>query len=152
MILDGNLLLSGSVNNGALSGQSIIGTGNILSANTVDQIAQRDIGGCIAEMLFQLTASVVGGTSVEFQVITADDAGLASNVTVVGSSGGIPIASLVLGARLTVSFNPRIGSKGQRYLGARYVIVGTTTAGAVVASMASDYQDNKVYASGFTIA
>jgi hypothetical protein len=97
--------------------------------------------------------AVTGGTSVEIQAIVADDASLSTNVTVVGSSGAIPVASLTAGARFAVEMNPRIGSKGQRYLGARFVNVGANSAGSAMAHFGLDIQDGqKFYPSGFSVS
>jgi hypothetical protein len=45
-----------------------------------------------------------------------------------------------------------IGSKGQRYLGLRYISVGTTTAGSVFGDLGAEIQDGqKFYAGGFAV-
>ena len=133
--------------------QSIVGTGNIISTNTIDLSQSRDMGeGNNLFARFQVGTAVAGATSVEMQVITADDAALSSNVTVIESSGAIPIAQLTAGKRFVQTISPRIGSNGQRYLGARYVIAGTSTAGTIAADVGLDFQGNgRAYPSGFTV-
>lgn len=148
MLLDNNLLVA--------SAQTVTGTNtSVLSTNTVDLGQNRDIGAGNEYPVLQtvIGTAFAGATSVEIQAIQADDAALSSNVTVIGSSGAIPLASLTAAARFAVELNPRIGSKGQRYMGARYVIVGAGSAGVVTSFFGLDTQDGqKFYPSGFTIA
>jgi hypothetical protein len=134
--------------------QTVTGTNtSVLSTNTIDLGVTRDMGeGRDLYLRSQVTTAFAGATSVEVQAIVADDAALTTNVTVIGSSGAIPLASLTLAARFAVELNPRLGSKGQRYLGARYVIVGAGSAGAVTSDIGIEVQDGaKFYASGFAV-
>ena len=101
---------------------------------------------------FEYTVAAVGGTSIEMQVISATDAALSTSVVVLGTTGPIAVASLTLGARFVCDINPVIGSKGQRYLGLRYISVGTTTAGSVFGDLGAEIQDGqKFYPSGFAL-
>lgn len=124
-----------------------------LSTDTIDLSVARDIGeGEELYMNFAMTTAAVGGTSTQFEVIIADDAALTSNVTVVGSSGAIATANLTLGKNIAVRINPLVGSLGKRYMGARYTVVGTNSAGKVTADIVHTIQDGKkFYASGFTV-
>ena len=133
--------------------QTLVGTGNILSTNTIDLSQTRDMGeGNDLYARFQVGTAVAGGTTVDMQVITADDAGLTTNVTVIESSGAVPIAQLTAGKRFVQTISPRIGSNGQRYLGIRYVVTGTSTAGTITADVGLDFQGNaRAYPSGFTV-
>lgn len=155
MMVDNNLLLSGAVSAlGVVSGQNAFSAGTtVLSTNTIDLGVTRDMGeGGDLFGRFEVTTAAVGGTSIECQIIVADDAALTANVTVVGTTGAIPIASLTLGARFACDINPRIGSKGQRYMGARYASVGTTTAGAFFGDVGAEIQDGqKFHAVGFAV-
>jgi hypothetical protein len=153
-IVDNNLILSGSITAaGVISYQTPATTGSTLSTNTVDLGIARDIGEGFDQYLRVLVGTAfAGGTSTEFQIIVADDAALTSNVTVIGSTGAIPTASLTAGARFAAELNPRIASKGQRYLGARMVVVGTNTGGTAFIDLGMEIQDGqKFYASGFAI-
>lgn len=154
MYQDAALIVSGTVVGNTVAGQSFVGTGTILSANCIDLGAKRDMGeGEDLKLRAQITAACAGATSIEFQAVTADDSALAANLAVVASTGAIPIASLTVGARFVAGINPRIGSLGQRYLGARAVIVGTTTAGAALIDFGIDLEDGaKSYPSGFAIS
>ena len=153
--VDNNLLVSGAISaTGVISGQTVFSAGtSVLSTNTIDLGTARDMGqGSDLFGRFEYTVAAVGGTSIEMQVISADDAALSVNVTVIGTTGAIPVASLTLGSRTACDINPRIGSKGQRYLGARYISVGTTTAGSVFGDFGAEIQDGqKFYPNGFAL-
>lgn len=155
MYIDNNLLVSGSVSAaGVVAGQNVFSAGtSVLSTNTADLLQARDIGeGSDLFGRFEVTTAFVGGTSIEMQIIAADDAALTTNVTVIGTTGAIPVATASLGSRFACDINPRLASKGQRYVGARYVSVGTTTAGAVMGDIGIDLQDGqKFYPSGFAV-
>ena len=155
MLQDSKLLVSGSISatDNSITGQTVTGTGNVLSTNTIDLLQNRDIGeGNDLYLRPVVGIAQVGATSVEVQAITADDAALTSNVTVIGSTGAIPTASLTAGALFPINLPPRIGSRGQRYLGVRYVIVGTSTAGTFITDFGLEIGDSKkYYPSGFAI-
>lgn len=154
MYVDNNLLLSGSISGSTVTGQTVTGTNtSVLSTNTVDLLQTRDIGeGKDIFGRFQCVTAASGGTSVEFQVIAADDAALTTNVTVIGTTGAIAVASVTANARFACDVNPRIGSKGQRYVGLRYVLVGAVAAGAYVGDIGIEIQDGqKFHSSGFSV-
>jgi hypothetical protein len=153
MITDNNLILSGSWANGTWTPQTVTGASAVLSTNTVDLSQARDIGeGQELNLRVGVPTAFTGLTALTMEIIVADDAALTTNVTVIGSSGAIPVASLTAGSRFAVSANPRIASKGQRYLGARFTPTGTGTAGAVIAELGTDIQDGqKFYPAGFAV-
>jgi hypothetical protein len=128
-------------------------TTTAVSTDTVDLSIARDMGeGGDLFMNFAMTEAFAGGTSTNFEIIIADNAALSSNVVVIGASGAIVTASLTLGTNVAVRLNPQIASLGKRYLGARYTVSGTNTAGKVVADIVMDIQDGKkFYASGFAV-
>ena len=128
-------------------------TTTAVSSDTIDLSVARDIGeGHNLLMNFAVTEAFAGGTSTTFEVIIADNAALTSNVTVVGSSNAVATANLTLGTNVAVRINPLIGSLGKRYIGARYTVSGTNTAGKVTADVVETIQDGKkFYASGFTV-
>lgn len=154
MFVDNTLLVSGSVSAAnVITGQTVTGTGNVLSTNTVDLLQNRDIGeGLDIFARVQATVAQAGATSVEVQAITADDAGLTTNVTVLASTGAVAIAKWSAGARQAIKLSGVLNSKGQRYLGIRYVIVGSSSAGAFVADFGIGAQGGGAfYPSGFTV-
>jgi hypothetical protein len=128
-------------------------TTTAVSTDTIDLSVARDMGeGGDLIMHFAVTAALTGGTSVKFEVIGATNAALSSGVVVLGSSDAVVTADLVAGKTIAVRLNPQIASTGQRYLGARYTISGTYSAGTVTADIVLDVQDGKkFYASGFSV-
>ena len=154
MMVDSALALSGSISGNTVTGQTATGTDtSVLSTNTVDLSIARDIGeGGDLYGRFEVVTAASGGTSVEMQIIAADAANLTGNVTVIGTTGAIPVASVTAGARFACGLNPRLASKGQRYVGIRYVFVGAVSAGAYYGDLGLEIQDGqKFYGSGFAV-
>lgn len=153
MICDSLLLVSGTVTGNTVAGQTVTGTNtSVLSTNTIDLLQNRDIGeGEGIYMRSQVLTAVAGATSIAIEVVVADDAALSTNLTVVDSTGAIPLASLTAGSRFGLRMNPRLASLGRRYLGARYTIVGTGTAGAFFTDFGIELQDQKNYPSGIAM-
>jgi hypothetical protein len=112
----------------------------------------RDIGeGQDLYLAITVATAFTGGTSCTFNVFTATDTGTTGRI-VVGTSGAIPVASLIAGAQLYVRINPVIGV-GQRYLTADAVMTGTSTVGAIFGDIVTDIADSKkFYGSGFVVA
>ena len=141
MILDSLLCFSGAVSpSGSPTGQSVTGTGNVLSTNVIDLVNSKDWDqGQPIDVAIQALVDTVGGTSIEIQVVTADDTGLTTNLTVIGSSGPIPVATLTAGARRSLkakSYTSRGTSR--RYLGLRYVLSGSVTTSSIFAAVVAD--------------
>ena len=128
-------------------------TTTAFSTDTIDLGVARDIGeGTPLYMNFAVTTALANGTSVKFEVVSSANANL-SSPTVIGSSDAITTANLTLGKNIVVGINPDKAGTGQRYLGARYTIVGTYNAGKVTADVVETIGDGqKFYASGFTVA
>ncbi len=156
MYMDRNLTVSGTLSGTTWTGQSIASTGNVISTDSIDLGSARSIAdGSEYPILHAIIGTAVaGGTSTEIQVIMADDSALTTNVTVVGSSGAVLTASLTAGARFAVMPNPILmGRTLRRFVGARYVISGTNSAGTIIAHLGLDVQDGqRFYASGFSVS
>ena len=119
--------------------------GRQTSAHSLD--TEQDISTAASAVATAFT----GGTSCTFNVFTATDTGTTGRV-VVGTSGAIPVASLIAGAQLYVRINPVLGV-GQRYLTADAVMSGTSTVGAIFGDIVTDIADSKkFYGSGFVVA
>lgn len=124
-----------------------------VSADKIDLQVARDMGeGRPLYMVFTLPTAITGGTTTTFEVIVASDAALTTAIASLGSTGPIATTSLVQYAQFAVQFSPLLASKGQRYLGARYTVVGANNAGTVTADIVLDIQDGKKYhSSGFSV-
>jgi hypothetical protein len=162
MYVDALTALSGSITGNTVTPQSTFASGaSVLSTNAIDLASGgipsgqvRDIGAGSDFDLgrVEVFTAFTGGTSAEFQIITADDAALTTNVKVLGTTGAIPVAQLTVGARFVVQINPVIGSKGQRYIGGRTVNVGANTTGAIYMDIGAEYQDGqKFFPNGFAV-
>lgn len=153
MYVDNLLVVSGSVGaTGVVAFQTVTGASAVLSTNTIDLGVARDIGAGQAIYLRVEVGTVFAGlTALDLQAIVADDAALTTNVTVVGDMDAIPVAQLTAGSRFAVKLSPQLRSNGRRYLGARFNPTGTGTTGTVFADFGIGVQDQKTYASGFTV-
>lgn len=159
MILDNYLTLSGSWSNGTWTGQTVTGTGNVLSTNVLDTASMSpnqpvDLGmGEPLEIAIGVLTSFAGATSVEVQMVSADDAAITTNVQVDVSTGAIPIANLTAGKQFALHVDRSAPYQSRRYVALRYVIVGTGSAGAVVANIVKNFGDsqNQLYKSGFAV-
>lgn len=130
---------------------SVRAAGDYTSTNVYDAGSNRDVGsGEKLEIFINVDIAFTGGTSVEFQVIVADDAAMSVNVTQVGSTGPILTAALVVGYSTYMDV-PNQRGRGQRYMAIRARGVGVFTTGSFSARMVKDVVDAKVYGVGYTI-
>lgn len=155
MYVDNTLIVSGGVSStGTVTYQTVTGSSAVLSTNSIDLTQNRDIGeGSSIAARFLVGTAFAGLTALDLEVITADDAALSTNVTSIGAIKSVPVASLAAGARFAVEVSPRIGSKGQEFIGIRYTPTGTGTAGTVFADFGIEIQDTagKSYPNGFSV-
>jgi len=162
MILDNALILSGAVSAlGVLTGQSVTGAGNVLGTNTID-IAPLTIGGNQAADIgageqmnieFSVLVAPTVGTSVQFQLIQADDAALTSNVQVISQTDAFPIAMLPAGTLVPLKWDRAAPYAAKRYVGVRYVNAGSIATFSVAATVMKNVQDvkNIFMKSGFAV-
>lgn len=163
MILDNFQMLSGSVSaTGVLAGQ-LITANSTLSTNTIDlgplslggnQVGDTGAGEPLEIAISVLVAPTVA-TTVQFQLIQADDAALSSNVQVINQTDAFPIASLPAGSLVPLHWDQAAPYTPKRYVGLRYVSTGATVAAlSVVAATTKNVQSvkNMHYKSGFAVA
>jgi hypothetical protein len=165
MIFDANTILMGSISaTGVLSGQACNSAGNILSTNTIDNgpltLGANQLGdegaGEPLEVSFTVMSAPTVGTSVQFQLVQADDAALSSNLQVLVQTGAFPIASLPIGTVVPLSFNRSAPNAPKRYIGAQVVNVGAIATASYFAGVGKDVQDfrglsTSFYKSGFSV-
>lgn len=154
MYVDRLLTLSGSITGNTKAFQNVFATDNsVLSTDAIDLGIATDVGqGQPLFGRFDIGTAFTGGTSAEFQIIASDAANGTGNVTVIGTSGAIPVAQLTATARGAFMLNPRLASRGQRYLTGRVVNVGANSAGSVFMDIGTEIQDGlDFYPSGFSV-
>lgn len=114
--------------------QSVIGNGTtIVSTNSIDLLsANRDPGrGGPMRMVSNVVTSLVGGTSIQAQLIESA-AGDLGSPTVLASGPVVTVANAIAGAEL---FDQKLPDTAKRYVGMQYVLVGNVTAGAVTSGI-----------------
>lgn len=122
--------------------QSLVGTGTIVSTDSIDLLtATRNVGRSFPmRMHAVLNTALAGATEVKAQIITSANANL-SNPTVIHSSAAVPVASAPAGAEI---LDAPIPGTSQRYLGVQYVLTGTASGGTVTAHVVAE-TDNQTY-------
>ena len=162
MILDNFSFLSGAISAaGALTGQ-LVTANSAVSTNTMD-LGPLTLGGNQAGDLgagtdiavaFSILIAPSTATTVQFQLIQADDAALSSGVQVLNQTDAFPIASLPVGTLVPLGVDSAAPYAPKRYIGVRYVSTGTTVTGlSVTAALVKDVQavKNVNYRSGFAV-
>ncbi len=100
-------------------------------------------------MLVDVTTTLTGGTSIVFEIITATDAALTTSIEVLGQSDAYLAAVLLAGrTQIIVNMNADVQNaqgRNQRFMGARYTIVGTFGAGAVTTAFLLDIQNARIF-------
>lgn len=153
MITDALCQLSGSLVGNVVSGQAVNGAGNILSTNTYDLGVARDIGkGEPLEVVAEVLTAPTAGTSVQFQLVQADDAALTTNLQVIVQTDAIPIASLPAGTQVPLHVDRVDPYPARRYIGLRYVNVGAIATASYFAAVVKSVADKQVnYPNGFAV-
>jgi hypothetical protein len=120
--------------------QDIFSVGTtVASTDVYDTGAAADVGiGQESELQIQIGANaVVGGTSVQFFLQTADDVGFSTNLTSYPLTAAIAVASLTARA---IVYRGRLPIGLRRHIRIAYTSVGTTTAGNANAFLVHDLQ------------
>ena len=169
MFYDASLVLCGSVgSNGALVGQACNGAGNITSTNTID-MGPPGLGGSPVQLgdpgtgepvLIHVHARTtpVGGTSVRFQLIQADDALLTVGVQVLNQTDDLPLSAfaplpgLPAGRHDYIAWPPATFAP-KRFVGMRIVNTGPIANLSVFACVVAGPQDpNRPMRSGYSMS
>lgn len=114
--------------------QSVVGTGTIVSTDSIDLLSAADNIGRSAQPLRAIavmTTALTGATSIQAQLIESANGNL-SSPTVLASGPVVAVAAAAAGAKLMDAAMPDTAA---RYLGFQYVIVGTSTGGAVTSGI-----------------
>lgn len=140
MFIDANLVFDQGT---YVAGTGIIGAAQFASGatttstNTLDMINPRDMGDAPSSagdmaVNFMITTAYAGGISVNFQLQGSTDN---TTWTTYSETGAVPIASLGIGALLTLPLPPTNPDAGliPRYYRTAYVNAGANTAGSVIA-------------------
>lgn len=90
----------------------------------------------VTELFVQVTTAFAGGTSLKVTLQSDDDVAFGSATTVL-ESAAVATATLVLGYQFRFSTLPRIN---EQYLRLNYTVVGTMSAGKVMAGLILDRQ------------
>jgi hypothetical protein len=161
MINDALLQFSGGYN--PTSGQSLIGAAaTTTSTNVIDTAGvgfgntARDIGqGQALEIMIEVIQAFAGGTSMQVQLVTADDAAISVNVTPIVIEPAVLTAALTAGKLIPLHWDRSAPSPARRYVALQYTTVGTMTAGSVNAFAVTSVQDvgnNTLFNSGFSVS
>ena len=92
----------------------------------------------VTQAYFQVTTAFAGGTSIVVTLTESDSSTMLSETTVVASAT-VALATLVAGYQFQFSTLPLIS---KRYLRSTYTVVGTMSAGNIMAGLALDRQSN----------
>lgn len=120
---------------------------NTLPGASFTNVTQ-NLGGTLGSTFLVVQVDTLfAGTAGTLNISLESDstANLATSPTVHYSSGSIPQASLIAGYQLVI---PLPFGNYEKYLGLRYTVGGTITAGAVSAFLTRDVQTWKPYAVG----
>lgn len=150
MILDQqNLFSDAQAITVSANSSNVIDTLPVVTPNTKSGIGDgEDIS-----LFVQVGSAFAGGTSLQVQLVSADDAALSTNAQVHFDTGAVALGSLTARARLVAVDLPF--GRYRRYVGLKYTVVGTMSAGTVTAGLVEDVQTingTTDYAKGFNVA
>ena len=121
--------------------------GTVKLGKALDMSVAADQGeGYPLYLVILFTTTTAGGTSTQYNLVTADNAALDSNPVVLLGTPAIPVASGVAGTYAIVVAIPKANYK--RFLGINLTRVGTVTAGAVSAFLVQDPPSWRAYPEG----
>ena len=137
MYIDANLVVSGTRSSaGVWTAQTLETTE--LSTYSIDLDAAKNLSKGKQLYFVVLIETVFASNTVNFQVVTADNAALSSNLVVQMETGAIAYASLTADRTpIVIPIGSAIDTE-DRYLGLRYTLSGSGETGAVIAFLAFD--------------
>ena len=116
------------------------GTSTILGENCVDLGAAKDVSrGQPLYVVVTVEEAFVGGTSVDFQVITDSNAAMTTTPAIGSASGPIVNAALTLDREpIVIPIGNALNEDTDQYLGIQFGVIGVFTAGMVSAHIGFD--------------
>ena len=127
-------------------------TATAVSTNAFDLGSVRHLGDgdpLVIHILVEEAATAAGAATVDFQVVTDDNASLSSPAVII-SSEPIAKATLVIGYEINLPLPP--GATYERYLGVQFTVAtGPLTAGKFTAHLVNVAPKSRAYADGFNI-
>jgi hypothetical protein len=121
--------------------------GTTVLGDVIDLTEEVDQGeGYPLYLVIKIGTATAGGTSIDFQLITADNAALSSGDVTLYSTGAIATAAMTAGATVAMIAIPKADYK--RYLGMKITEVGTFSAGTIKAFITQDPPAWRAYPEG----
>ena len=121
-----------------------------ISTDVYDQGVNGGNLGAGQPLMFEalVTDDFAGATSVEVQLVGADNAALTSNPVIIESSGAVALADLTAGYRFAGTANLH---EAKQFIGFKYVVVGPATGGTVTSFINLDVNAYTSYAAGYDV-
>ena len=134
MYIDNLLTICTSQDLGSADGETVLGE------SSVDLGAAKNVAkGKQLYVVITVEEAFLGGTSVDFQVVTDSAAALTTSVVIGSATGAIAIGSLTLNCDpIVLPIGSAIATTSDQYLGIQMVVVGTMTAGIISAHIGFD--------------
>lgn len=124
---------------------TIPAAGTAIVGDVIDTSVARDLGmGRDIWWYVSVDVAGAGGTSIQVNLVTDDNAALATPAVIV-SSPVVPLASLTAGKMAVMIALPVEGVAYERYLGLQLVTVGVFSAGAISSGLTLDPKGWKAY-------
>ena len=161
MILDNQTLLAGTYNaQNVLTALAANGAGTIIGNNVLDlnPVLGAANGGDAAQgldVMIQVVTAPTVGTSVQFQLVQADDTALTTNVQVLVQSAAFAIAQLPAGSLVPLRWDRAAPYTPRRYFGLRIINVGAIATASYIAAVGADFQNpvgSTLFKAGYGIA
>lgn len=128
-------------------------TATAVSTNTIPLSVARDIGeGKPLYMVFTITQAFNTLTSLDFGILIDDDEALGSPTTLATKNVTLASGDLAIKKQHVIQIPPQFASLGLAYLGASYTVNGSNpSTGKITTDIVTEIQDQKYYASGFSL-